>query len=106
MSYSSVNGPVGDEGIDGIWGAITDTVSGIIRGAGDYVHEKFLGRNDYPGNDQAYYTPYGPEAPAHGQVSGRGPETDVAHGMQFWNIPGIYVAGAAILIAVVLIARR
>ena len=64
--------------LDGIWGAITDTVSGIIRGAGDYVHEKFLGRNQYPGSDQAYYAPYGPEAPAHGQVSGHGAETGAA----------------------------
>ena len=55
-----VDGPTGDEGTDGIWGAITDTVSGVIRGAGDYLHEKFLGRNQYPGSDQAYYAPYGP----------------------------------------------
>ncbi len=101
-----VDGPTGDEGTDGIWRSITDTVSGIIRGAGDYVHEKFLGRDHYPGNDQPYYTPYGPEAPAHGQVSGRGPETQGPQGMQFWNVPGIYLVGAAVLVAVVLIARR
>ena len=100
-----VDGPAGDEGTDGIWRSITDTVSGIIRGAGDYVHEKFLGRNHYPGTDQPYYTPYGPEAPAHGQVSGHGAETG-AQGMQFWNVPGIYLVGAAVLVAVVLIARR
>ena len=103
-----VDGPPGDEGTDGIWGTITDTVSGLIHNAGDYLHEKFLTTNDHPGNDQSYYTPYGPEAPAHGQVSGRGPGTGTggSQGMQFWNIPAIYLVGAAALVAVVLIARR
>ena len=101
-----VDGPTGDEGTDGIWGAITDTVSGVIRGAGDYLHEKFLGHNRYPGNDQPYYVPYGPEAPATSQVAGHGPEASGGQGMQFWNVPGIYIAGAAVLVAVVLLVRR
>ena len=101
-----VDGPPGDEGTDGIWGSITDTVSGIIRGAGDYLHEKFLGRNGIPAPTRRTTCPTVPEAPAHGQVAGYGPETSGGQGMQFWNVPGIYLAGAAVLVAVVLLVRR
>jgi len=101
----SINGNANANGGNG-WGSLWDTVSksvgDLISGATDYIYEKKLGHpRGWAPDDRPYYVP----APNTPQNPSGGPP-DGYRGMVFSNIPVIYAAGAAVIILVVLLARR
>jgi len=102
----SINGNAnanGGNGLGSLWDTLSKSLGDLISGATDYVYEKNLGhpRGWDPNDDRPYYVP----APNTPQNPSGGPPADYK-GMVFSNIPVIYAAGAAVIILVVLLARR
>jgi len=105
MADPTVKGDEGDGGIDGVFAAITDTVGGLIRGAGDYLHEKFLGSPGRPGSDEPYHRDGIDNRSPNDRVKGRSPGG--YRGFEFWPITGIWAVGAAVaVVALVVLLRK
>jgi len=90
--------PNGENGWGSVWDTISTSLGDLISGATDYIYEKKLGHpRGWVPDDHPYYTP--------AQQNPAGPPPGY-RGMEFTNIPMIYAAGAAVIILVVLLARR
>ena len=89
----TVLGPEGDEGTDGIWAAITDTLGGLVRWGGDYIHEKFLTPKEWDGQPTDTQS-----------VQGKGPGS--YRGFEFGNIAIIWGVGAVAAIGLIYLAVR
>jgi len=108
MIDPKINGPEGDGGIDGVFGALSETLGNLIRAGGDYLHEKFLtpkGGNKRPGSDDPFYKQWGDTRRDPDLVNGQGPRD--YRGFEFWPITGIWAVGAAVaVVSVVLLLRK
>jgi len=91
----TVLGPEGDDGTDGIWAAITDTLGGLVRWGGDYVHEKFLTPKEWDGQPTDTQS-----------VQGKGQAPGSYRGFEFGNIAVIWGVGAVAAIGLIYLAVR
>ena len=90
-----VQGPEGDNGIDGLWETITDTLGGLVRSGGDYLHEKFLTPKEWDGQPTDTQS-----------VQGKGKAPGSYRGFEFTNIAIIWGVGAVAAIGLIYMAVR
>ncbi len=102
MADPTVNGQEGDGGIDGVFGAITETLGDLVRGAGDYLHEKFFGIPGRPRSDEPYYRGSRDRRSPNDHVQGKAPGG--YRGFEFWPIAGIWAVAA--VVGLVILTRR
>ena len=111
MADPTVNGPEGDGGIDGVMSSIGDAFGSLIRGAGDYLHEKFFNNNNNdnrrPESDAPYYRDGRDSRSPNERVKGKSPKGKY-RGFEFWPITGLWAVGAAVAVVglVILLRRR
>ena len=107
MADPTVKGPEGDGGIDGVMDTLGETLGGLIRGAGDYLHERFFGTGQRPASDAPYHRDGSDNRSPNDRVKGKGPEGKY-RGFEFWPITGIWAVGAAAAVVglVILLRKR
>jgi len=103
MADPTVKGPEGDGGIDGVIDTLGETLGGLIRGAGDYLHERFFGTGQRPASDAPYHRDGDDNRSPNARVKGKKPGQ--YHGFEFWPITGIWAA-AAVVGLVILLRKR
>ena len=101
----TVLGPEGDDGTDGVWGTITNTLGNLIRNGGDYLHEKFLTPHP-PKSDEPFYKEWGGRPSDTQSMQGKGPEKQKYRGFEFTNIAIIWGVGIVAAVGLIYLAVR